>query len=172
MNWRHLLFVLFGASGRINRAKWWLGFLVAVLFQVVWAALVLFITIPRGFIFWMLTTGIAQATTVFVLLRAGAKRLHDLDRSANWMIVLAPFVFPILWCFSSILGTITLAPASTSEIWLVYYVSPAILVCMLIWLGCTPGTPRPNRYGPDPLGRTPTEPAVEAKGQLPTCPSV
>jgi uncharacterized membrane protein YhaH (DUF805 family) len=140
---------LFGASGRINRAKYWrsvvlfgvAGLLAAViLFTAAGIAAPLFIImVVLVFVPWLLW-GFSITT----------ERLHDRDKSAWWLVVfyLVPGVFGQLaknaW-FSGTPGT------------LLHYVFALAGFALTIWgfveIGCLPGTAGSNSYGPDPLVR-------------------
>ena len=94
---------------------------------------------------------------------AGAKRLHDLNRTAAWLVlfVLGPVVLIIL--FFVIAGMDVVLALATGDLdaatlarvgaigailgllWLI------LAIWALIWLGCLRGTVGPNQYGPDPL---------------------
>src|SRR5262245_55500663 len=84
---------LFGFSGRINRAKWWLAVLVILILSLVMGV------IPQVFsdasssiggivvlVLWVIQLWISLAT--------GAKRLHDLNRTGAWLVLFvgAPFL--------------------------------------------------------------------------------
>jgi uncharacterized membrane protein YhaH (DUF805 family) len=140
---------LFGASGRINRAKYWrsvvlfgvAGLLAAVILSTAAgiAAPLFIIMVVLVFVPWLLW-GFSIAT----------ERLHDRDKSAWWLVVfyLVPGVFGQLaknaW-FSGSPGM------------LLHYVLALAGFALTIWgfveIGCLPGTAGSNSYGPDPLVR-------------------
>jgi uncharacterized membrane protein YhaH (DUF805 family) len=156
INWGNLLF---GFSGRINRAKWWLAVLIYVILGVVAAIIAAIVGETVGNI----VTLVAVIPQVWIALAAGAKRLHDLNRTAAWLVlfVLGPIVLIILFFViagmdvllalgSGDLDAATLARVGTAGaisglLWLI------LAIWMLIWLGCLRGTVGPNQYGPDPL---------------------
>ena len=141
---------LFGASGRINRAKYWrsvvlfgvAGLLTAIiLFTAAGIAAPLFIImIVLVFVPWLLW-GFSITT----------ERLHDREKSAWWLVVfyLVPGVLGQLatagW-FAGAMGTV------------LDYVLALTGFALTIWgfveIGCLRGTAGPNTYGPDPLVRT------------------
>jgi uncharacterized membrane protein YhaH (DUF805 family) len=139
---------LFGASGRVNRAKYWravlrfsiAGLMVAViLFIAAGVAAPIFVaTVVLIFIPWLIW-GLAMTT----------ERLHDRDKSAWWLV------------------TFYLAPGLLGQFaktqWLegrtgAHYVLTLAGFALTIWgfteIGCLRGTSGPNTYGPDPLLRT------------------
>jgi uncharacterized membrane protein YhaH (DUF805 family) len=146
MNLFQLLFgdwlqLLFDFGGRINRAKYWLSFLIyfAALFILYILALVVAALI-----------GIPDLAALFAVLSfipivisctaIGVKRLHDRNKSGRWLLVF--YVLP------SLLGGLG---------WYAGYPTPFQLmgVIVSIWgmveLGFLRGTRGRNYYGPDPL---------------------
>jgi uncharacterized membrane protein YhaH (DUF805 family) len=138
---------MFGASGRINRAKYWrslLIYMVAGLFAGVIpftaagiAAPLFIIMVVIVLIPWLLW-GFSITT----------ERLHDRDKSAWWLVVfyLVPGVLGQLakaaW-FAGAAGTV------------LYYVLALAGFALTIWgfveIGFLRGTAGSNTHGPDPL---------------------
>jgi len=137
---------LFGASGRINRAKYWrsvvlfgvAGLLAAViLFTAAGIAVPLFIImVVLVFIPWLLW-GISITT----------ERLHDRDKSAWWLVVfyMVPGVLGQLANTAWFAGTAGAA---------LQYAGLALSIWGFVEIGCLRGTAGTNAYGPDPLIRT------------------
>lgn len=157
INWGNLLF---GFSGRINRAKWWLAVLVTVIVSVViqiFAAISDTLAVVMGLVGFILTLWIGLA--------AGAKRLHDLNRTAAWLVVFygAPtLLMIILAAYAAMsLGAAVLTggeglnPAILTGLGgvaiIIVVLVLAVGIWSLIWFGCLRGTVGPNQYGPDPL---------------------
>lgn len=156
INWGNLLF---GFSGRINRAKWWLAILIYIIVGVVAAIIAAVVGENVGNI----VTLAAVIPQVWIALAAGAKRLHDLNRTGAWLVlfVLGPLVLIILFFViagmdfllalaAGDLDAATLARIGTTGallalLWLI------LAIWALIWFGCLRGTVGPNQYGPDPL---------------------
>jgi uncharacterized membrane protein YhaH (DUF805 family) len=157
ISWGNLLF---GFSGRINRAKWWLAVLVTVIISVV-VQLVVNISETIGGILAL----IGFIATLWIGLAAGAKRLHDLNRTAAWLVVFygVPIVLLIIliayagMSFGAALltggeGIDPSALAGLGGVALIIIVLVmAVGIWSLIWFGCLRGTVGPNQYGPDPL---------------------
>jgi uncharacterized membrane protein YhaH (DUF805 family) len=140
---------LFGASGRINRAKYWrsvlffglTGLMTAVItFTAASIAAPLFIVmVVLVFIPWLLW-GFSVTT----------ERLHDRDKSAWWLVVfyLAP----------GVLGQFAKAAwFADGAAAVLHYMLVLAGFALAIWgfveIGCLPGTAGSNTYGPDPLVR-------------------
>jgi len=156
INWGNLLF---GFSGRINRAKWWLAILIYIIVGVVAAIIAAVVGENVG----NLVSLAAVIPQVWIALAAGAKRLHDLNRTAAWLVlfVLGPVVLIILFFVmagmdvllalaagdldASTLARIGTTGALLGLAWLI------LAIWALIWFGCLRGTVGPNQYGPDPL---------------------
>ncbi|MFL6831331.1 MAG: DUF805 domain-containing protein [Xanthobacteraceae bacterium] len=80
---------------------------------------------------------------IWIGLAIGAKRLHDRDKSAWWLLV-----------FYAAPGILSTAGNRLEDVGFIilHVISFAISVWAFVELGCLRGTPGPNRYGPDPLG--------------------
>jgi uncharacterized membrane protein YhaH (DUF805 family) len=163
MNWGH---ILFSFSGRINRAKWWLSVLAMI---IIYAALV---AVPpavsnQGALVGVLAL-IGAVVYLWIYLAAGAKRLHDLNRSGAWLVVfiVAPIIVTIVFFVMAwgAIGPAIMSGQTPGETELTQIISQMIgLVAVfglislgfflwwLIWFGCLRGTVGANQYGPDPL---------------------
>jgi uncharacterized membrane protein YhaH (DUF805 family) len=159
--------MLFAFGGRINRAKYWL---VVVFWTVIFIIAVTFAIYAVGTsgIDWsadtidpsqlldagLLPTILMAALFIIVSisgLAVGAKRLHDRDKTA-WWILLYYFGPAILQGLADYAGSLRLA-----------FIIAAFVLSLwaLIDLGFLRGTAGPNRFGPDPLGGA--APAVAAR---------
>ena len=141
---------MFGASGRINRARYWVSFiryslaglLVAVILFIAAgiAAPLLIIMAVFTLVPWLLW-GIAITT----------ERLHDRDRSAWWLIVF--YLVPGL--LNQLAKTTWFAGAAGTAL---NYILALTAFALTIWgfveIGCLRGTAGSNSYGPDPLLQT------------------
>jgi uncharacterized membrane protein YhaH (DUF805 family) len=141
---------LFGAGGRINRAKYWRSVLIfiaaglmtaVILFTAAGIAAPLFlIMIVLVFIPWLLC-GFSVTT----------ERLHDHGKSAWWLVV--------FYLVPGVLGQTAKATwfaGSASTV--LHYILALTAFALTIWgfveIGCLRGTAGRNTYGPDPLVRT------------------
>ncbi len=138
--------LLFDFRGRINRAKFWLAALIYILFLFGMTGLVFAVTDSFASV-------IAVSLLAYVvLLVSGAaiavKRLHDRNKSARWLVLVAvPVVLPMLVA----IFIDPFEPDPPMAVVALQYVSLAISVWAVIELGCLRGTIGTNRYGPDPL---------------------
>jgi uncharacterized membrane protein YhaH (DUF805 family) len=151
MDWTTLLFSF---NGRINRGKYWLAVLI---YMVVWIAFIaailmwiggtnidnLFSLAGAALLIWLLGIVIFIAG-IWSGLAVGVKRLHDRDKSGWWIL--------LFWLGPSILGNWQMATPDLSGGLILSLAAGAIAIWGFIELGCLPGTPGPNQYGPDPLG--------------------
>jgi len=153
--------ILFSFSGRINRAKWWLSILVTLIIAIV---VVVLIEVIKSDPLSMVLNLAYTVISLWIGLAAGAKRLHDLNRSGAWLVFFigAPFLLTIIFLAvagvavgTSILGGQTPSEAEMLRIgWIgiVYILAMlGISIWSLVWFGCLRGTVGPNQYGPDPL---------------------
>jgi len=141
---------LFGAGGRINRAKYWRSVLIfiaaglmtaVILFTAASIAAPLFVIVVVLVLIPWLLWGFSITT----------ERLHDRDKSAWWLVAfyLVPGVLDqtakATWLAGSagmVLHYILVLTAFTLTIW------------GFVEIGCLRGTAGRNRYGPDPLVRS------------------
>ncbi|MGH8515180.1 MAG: DUF805 domain-containing protein [Gammaproteobacteria bacterium] len=157
INWGNLLF---GFSGRINRAKWWLTILITIIINVV-VQIIVNVSETVGGILAI----IAFIVVMWIGLAAGAKRLHDLNRTAAWLVVFYGVPFLLLIVLIAYAGLSVGAALLTGGEGLdpslltglggvaiiIVVLIMAVGIWSLIWLGCLRGTVGPNQYGPDPL---------------------
>ena len=142
--------LLFSFNGRINRAKWWLAILIYFVISVVIGIL----TFMAGQGMIMQVISIIVQIAIFISgLAAGAKRLHDRNKSGWWLVLF--YVLPIvLFGIGMVIAIAGVAGGSgtTGVLGIVLYVAGfGVLIWALVELGCLRGTVGPNQYGPDPL---------------------
>jgi uncharacterized membrane protein YhaH (DUF805 family) len=152
MSWGHLLF---GFSGRLNRAKYWLWILIYLIAVAVVTGATYAINSPAaGGIVDLVFSIVAFISSLAVM----TKRLHDRNKSAWWLLifVLIPSILLSAGIVASVygalmtddisnLGTLTLIGGA------LVLAAAAFLIWSFVELGCLRGTIGPNRYGPDPL---------------------
>jgi uncharacterized membrane protein YhaH (DUF805 family) len=141
---------MFGASGRINRAKYWRSFLIYI-FAGLLAAVILFTAAGIAAPLFIIMVAIVLIPWLLWGVSFTAERLHDRDKSAWWLVVfyLVPGVLGQLAKTAWLAGT-----ADT----VLYYVLALASFALTIWgfveIGFLRGTAGSNTYGPDPLLRT------------------
>lgn len=154
MNWGHYLF---GFSGRINRAKYWLWILLYLIAAFVVAGVVYAINsaVVGGII------NIAFAIAGFIsTLAILSKRLHDRNRSAWWILL-----FYVLPSILIVIGVVIIfaeamsggsfdannlrGPGLVSGV--CFLVATAVVIWAFVEVACLRGTVGPNQYGADPL---------------------
>ena len=144
-------------SGRAQRSEFWWFFL----FSVVSSAIANIVPVV-GQIYWLVL--------LIPSLAVSARRLHDTDRSAWWLLL---YLASIL-AMGAAIAAFAVAAVSSFDTGNDGLASGAVLVgivSLFIALGCSiaplifyalPGTVGPNRYGPDPLY---PEPEVGSVGE-------
>jgi uncharacterized membrane protein YhaH (DUF805 family) len=159
MDWTTLLFSF---KGRINRGKYWLA---ALIYIAVWTIFVVGSLIwlgglditnlmsfaGAGLMIWLIGFILLIAGT-WSGLAVGVKRLHDRDKSGWWML--------LFWLGPSVLSGSNTAMSDFSVGLILSLAAMAIVIWAFVELGCLPGTPGPNQYGPDPLGGPALAPRV------------
>ncbi len=172
---------LFRFEGRINRAKMWLAGLIIGCWMVFLAALVIGVgslfgeLVSFGFGIDDLFKIVDPATyrslsstdlpTLFIKLvgsslflwvyfAASIKRLHDRDRSGWWMVPF--FILPGLYS--------QFEDRLPDSYWMLPLAVASGVLCLwgFIEMCCLRGTPRTNRFGPDPLPKVQTRPRSSA----------
>jgi len=160
MDWGHLLF---GFSGRINRAKYWLWILLYLIAAIIVGVVVYVISSPMagstpivGNIV-QLAFGIAAFVSSLAVM---TKRLHDRAKSAWWLLVyvLIPSILLVAGAGMALYGTLSGAMTTGGDLSGMQLIGGIlVLACVpfYIWafvdLLCLRGTIGPNQYGPDPL---------------------
>ncbi len=147
---------LFRFRGRMGRKVFWLGFL---------GLIVLAFLLLGAFAPMMRTTGMDGGERVFLLVMQiitfvylawlMIRRLHDINLSGWWFLLLGPL--PILAAtninsvYQYIPQTYEAQQAALPWISVVEFGSYALLLGGLIVLGFIRGTAGPNKYGPSPI---------------------
>jgi uncharacterized membrane protein YhaH (DUF805 family) len=147
--------VFLGFSGRINRAKFWLCFVMYQLFIQVWIYLVSNVWRQGHFLLTvMLVIALMPAVSI------GVKRLHDRAKSGWWLLLyyLAPAL--LLWLgtegpvdFMPLGALLNPATFGILDKWgggQAALVSILLNVIALVDLGFLRGTRGPNKYGNEP----------------------
>lgn len=146
MNFFQLMFgewleLLFGFRGRINRAKYWLTFLIYfVALFALYIRFGLFFSFPTDPVGIILTFAIPFIPIVISSVALAIKRLHDRNKSGWWLLVfyLLPGVIDNIGMYTAVQLVFHLA-------------SLALSIWALVELGFLRGTSGSNKYGPDPL---------------------
>ncbi|MFW6076590.1 MAG: DUF805 domain-containing protein [Hyphomicrobiales bacterium] len=143
MDWGALFFSF---SGRINRAKYWAA---AVILMLAFMVPFMIAVSTMSSVVWVLAGVVFVAVTICGI-AVGAKRLHDRDKSAWWLVL-----FYLGPAFLSVLGD---AAGGAGVIF--HVVGFGISIWALVELGFLRGTAGPNRFGPDPLATTGAQPGA------------
>jgi uncharacterized membrane protein YhaH (DUF805 family) len=149
-------------SGRSRRKEYWMFFLGVILFYILMLVLMMALgggamlaaDNPAGMTGALAGAGIigiifllAMLALLIPSLAVGIRRLHDIDRTGWWMLAgYGPYLLSIVLAFS---GSVELAG-------ILNLISLAGFLLLLVF-AVLPGTPGPNRYGPDPKGRADEE---------------
>jgi uncharacterized membrane protein YhaH (DUF805 family) len=139
--------LLFSFRGRLNRKRYWMTVIVTMAVIILLLLLALVMIREQRFEFAALTVlilFILYIPLIWIGLAIGAKRLHDRNKSAWWLLVFyaLPGILSTAGNYMNDLGFLTL-----------HVVSFAISLWAFVELGCLRGTPGPNQYGPDPLSK-------------------
>jgi len=137
--------LLFSFQGRLNRKPYWMTAIATMLIIIVLLLFALILIREHRFEFAGLTLVllvILYIPLIWIGLAIGAKRLHDRDKSAWWLLV-----------FYAAPGFLSTAGNRMEDVGFIilHIISFGISVWAFVELGCLRGTPGPNRYGPDPL---------------------
>ena len=122
----------------------WIAFFAAILMWIGGTNIDnLFSLAGAALLIWLLGLILFIAAT-WSSLAVGVKRLHDRDKSGWWML--------LFWLGPSVLGGWPTATPDLAGGFIFSLAAAAIAIWGFVELGCLPGTPGPNQYGPDPLG--------------------
>jgi uncharacterized membrane protein YhaH (DUF805 family) len=137
--------LLFSFRGRLNRKPYWMTVIATMVIIVLLLLLVLVMIREQRFEVAGLTVIILiilYIPLIWIGLAIGAKRLHDRDKSAWWLLV-----------FYALPGILSTAGNEIEGLGFIilHIISFGITVWAFVELGCLRGTRGPNRYGPDPL---------------------
>jgi uncharacterized membrane protein YhaH (DUF805 family) len=134
--------------GRANRQRFWMTLLAIVGFYIVTALLLAF---ARVFFILALIPLAGFVALIIASLANTARRLHDRNKSAWWLVLFSgvPFILSLLSLLISLgeRGT----PGAAGAAGLVSLLELPIAIWAFVELGCLPGTKGPNKYGDDPL---------------------
>lgn len=138
-------------TGRAPRAEyWWYALALLVVFLVVnivenlvgLGGMVGAVYGPLFVILWL--------ATIVPNIAVGVRRLHDTDRSGWWLLLCAPYGLATAFMVQSVenggmsgLGTAAILSA-------IGFICAIVLLVFMV----LPGTSGPNRFGPDPYGRS------------------
>lgn len=151
-------------SGRSRRMEFWMWVLFTVIVSVVLSVIdgLLGLGTSRSSVASSSTgVGFSAMANMGVLgiiwslgtlvpsIAVGVRRLHDTDRSGWWILLpLAPYLAGILvMVMGAVSGSLAMAGLGG-----VLMLIGLICGIVLLVFYCLPGTPGPNKYGPDPLG--------------------
>lgn len=148
--------LLFSWRGRINRAKYWLVFILCSVVVVASRAVIKAVSLHAGSHapdVDLLLSGAVLFTLMFIVTASTIKRLHDRGRSGWWSVLF--WVMPNLMYFAS---------AFTGDLGatVLQRLGGIILICGFVELGCLRGKGGANRYGPDPLAELEAQPSKAA----------
>jgi uncharacterized membrane protein YhaH (DUF805 family) len=141
--------LLFSFTGRIGRASYWL---VMVLMSAVLVAITLafeFFTASSSGLSTTLVVSVSAAVVIAALailvpaLAVSAKRLHDRDKSALWIL--------FFWLGPGLIQILGRRLLDENTQFVTAAIAWVIFLWMLVELGILRGTIGPNQYGPDPL---------------------
>jgi uncharacterized membrane protein YhaH (DUF805 family) len=93
--------------------------------------------------------GIWSLGTLIPSIAVGVRRLHDTDRSGWWILLpLGPYLLGIVLL---IMGAVSGSLAMAGVAGVLMLIGLVCAIVLLVFY-CLPGTPGPNKYGPDPMG--------------------
>jgi uncharacterized membrane protein YhaH (DUF805 family) len=136
--------LLFGTSGRINRAQYWLALAIQL---SVWAVVILMVVTANHLQFFSIAVLLIAGALFFAVIASAfavaTKRLQDRDKSKSWVtvFVLAPALL--------LIGSRKVTDPQTVAV--IVSAAGALLVWAIVEFGVLRGTIGPNQYGPDPL---------------------
>ena len=141
MNWSQLLFSF---SGRVNRARFWIGTILLVIAWIAAWTLFSWMFMRAGSLIPVYGFGIAAGVMIlWGQLGICIKRLHDRGKSGGWLL--------IFWALPMAVNYVGQGFTQYSLRMAAAAVIGAIGVWSLVEFGILRGVKGPNHYGPDPL---------------------
>jgi uncharacterized membrane protein YhaH (DUF805 family) len=132
--------LLFSFQGRLNRALFWICAFIQFLYSGIATGFISAATEDEGasaFLFWSLIGALVIVPVGLSVVAVAAKRLHDQNRSAWWLLLL--YVLPAALIGSCFFGQVP--PFVYTDLpW-------PFLIWAFVALGCRRGTAGPNRFG-------------------------
>lgn len=158
-----------GFTGRINRAKWWIGTIILAVFVIILYFILAAIfgasvpTDPAQLSSFMRTAAILQLVLLAIIAYPTTamwiKRLNDRDRPSYFAYIFwAPTILSVLGGILGITMTTTdmgglAVPTQSGLGWVLSLASLAVGIWALVEMGILKGTDGPNQHGPDPLAK-------------------
>jgi len=142
--------LFFSFTGRINRAKYWAAIVVFIIIAMIsFAVAYIGEETPALHVLGF----IIDVALLIAGLAVGAKRLHDRDKSAWWLLVfyILPSVLIIIGSLMFFYGIGAESAGGVIGSVVFYALGLGVLIWAIVELGFLPGTAGPNRFGPDPL---------------------
>jgi uncharacterized membrane protein YhaH (DUF805 family) len=140
----------FSFKGRANRQRYWVtGITVGVFFFLSVLVIGVLTRIPVvGLIFGLFLIG-AVVAAIGAIVANGARRLHDRNKSAWWLLLFQglPFLLSAIGAIARVGGEEGGMAASEA----VSVLSLPVSIWAFVELGCLKGTAGSNRFGEDPL---------------------
>jgi uncharacterized membrane protein YhaH (DUF805 family) len=137
-------------DGRINRAKWWAGFIIIIVVAIVVGLIVL--SVLGDSVAGRIVSFIVQLILSYPAYAVGAKRFQDRNKPA--MYALVGIAIGLLYGLLAIFGVVGDPVSQGALDWIFMLAFLAVGIWYLVELGILKGTAGPNQYGPDPLGGT------------------
>ena len=142
--------VLFSLGGRLPRLPFWYAVIaIAALLPV--AVFVLMMLLGPAPFLVMILMPVLYLAAIWIGFALSAKRLHDRDKSAGWLLLFA--------LLPSLLAQVAHRMVNEPSASLVAAVPAALAAALAFWgfveVAVLPGTPGPNRFGPDPSAPVP-----------------
>jgi len=136
-------------TGRAPRAEYW-WYALALMIVTILLMVVESILGIKGMVLHAYgpLTALLVLATIVPGLAVGARRLHDTNRSAWWLLLMAPYLISAALAMRSISAGSMVGLGVAGLVGILGFIGCiAFLVLMVL-----PGTPGDNRYGPNPYG--------------------
>lgn len=137
--------LLFGYDGRIGRLHYWLGLLAAWAITIFFAGFAEEVTAGTGDIGRYVAFAFIVGTLIWVHSAVTVKRLHDRDKSAWWYLL-----YGVAPAGLFVSGIYLYAGRALNLATILFVVSIAGLIWVIVELGFLRGADGPNRHGPAP----------------------
>ena len=146
--------LFFSFTGRVNRAKYWAAIVVFIITALI-SLTVAYVgeETPALHVLGF----VIDIALLIAGLAVGAKRLHDRDKSAWWLLVfyILPSVLLVIGSLMFFYGTGAKSAGGVIGNVVFYALGLGVLIWAIVELGFLRGTIGANRFGLDPLAAAP-----------------
>ena len=133
-------------SGRAPRAEYWWFYLLTIVVSIVANIVDTILGVP-------MLSAFVSLGLIIPSIAVTVRRLHDTDRSGWWILLpVAAGILMMVLAFGALAAAMAGGGGGFGGTVLIAFILAAVAFFTLLIFMILPGTPGPNRFGPDPYG--------------------